>query len=387
METEPEPEAAQAIRGLEIEHNALRNLAHLAAVRGDRGAAARLRAESLGVARRLGAERRVAFELPDLGEGELAQGPAGGRAARAAFAELLTLARRLDDRWLWERAAAGLAAAGAPAPPAADRPEAEPGRLVEATGRRLYVRRPQSAGARPPGVVFEAGRGDAWGTWEAVLDRVAAFAPAVAYSRAGLAPSDPGPLPRTGRRIADDLRALLAALGGALGPPYVLVGHSFGALAVRHFAARHPEAVAGLVLLDGAHEDDLTGIRRRQAERPEPEWAPRDGWYRGGNPREHADVTGSMEALAALCQAPLPPTLPVAVVASGWTGANYHLEQPRPGQRPRDAAAARAAAARRFGAGARFVLAERSGHYIQRDQPELVVDTIRAVVEAAAGAA
>jgi pimeloyl-ACP methyl ester carboxylesterase len=143
--------------------------------------------------------------------------------------------------------------------------------------------------------------------------------------------------------------------------------------------------LAGLVLLDGAHEDDLAGIRRRRAERPQAEWAPQDRWYRGGNPNEHADVTGSMEALEALHRSPLAPTLsatlPLTVVASRWTGANYHPAEPRPGQRPKDTEAAPAAAVRRFGAGARFVLAERSGHYIQRDQPDLVAEAVRAVVE------
>jgi pimeloyl-ACP methyl ester carboxylesterase len=365
--------------GLEIEQNALRNLAQLAVVRGDLARARERREQSLAVAHRRGSARRAAFDL--LALGGLARRMGDPSAATTAYTDLLRLAGELDDRWLWERAAAGLAAGGGAAtdsPPPAGRTT---GGLVDLGGRRLYVRRDGPAVPRPPSVVFESGLGDSWSGWEAVLAHVAGFAPAIAYSRAGLPPSDPGPLPRTSNRIASDLRALLGVLAGeGLAPPYVLVGHSFGALSVRLFAARYPSDVVGLVLLDGAHEDSLAEVRRHQVERPREEWAAQDRWYRGGNPSEHADVTASMEQLE-MEAVPLPATLPVTVVASRWTGANYHPDQPRPGQRPKDVGAAAAAAAR-YGPAIRFVLAEASGHYIHADQPDLVADLVRAAVDA-----
>jgi pimeloyl-ACP methyl ester carboxylesterase len=66
--------------------------------------------------------------------------------------------------------------------------------------------------------------------------------------------SDAGPLPRTADRIADELRLLLQH--AAVPPPYVLVGHSFGGLVVRLFAARHPGLVAGVVLIEPAIPED-----------------------------------------------------------------------------------------------------------------------------------
>ena len=61
-------------------------------------------------------------------------------------------------------------------------------------------------------------------------------------------------MPRTAGRVADELRALLER--GGVAPPFVLVGHSFGGLVMRIFAARHRADVAGLVLVDPAHPED-----------------------------------------------------------------------------------------------------------------------------------
>jgi pimeloyl-ACP methyl ester carboxylesterase len=65
--------------------------------------------------------------------------------------------------------------------------------------------------------------------------------------------SDAGPLPRTSRRLATELRDLLRA--AEVPPPYILVGHSFGGLVVRYFAAQYAEDTAGLVLLEPAHPE------------------------------------------------------------------------------------------------------------------------------------
>jgi pimeloyl-ACP methyl ester carboxylesterase len=75
----------------------------------------------------------------------------------------------------------------------------------------------------------------------------------VNYSRAGQGGSQPDTINlRTPQRIAEDLRALLSAIGAP--PPYILVGHSMGGLYVRTFAGLYPSDVAGLVLVDGTHE-------------------------------------------------------------------------------------------------------------------------------------
>jgi len=91
-------------------------------------------------------------------------------------------------------------------------------------------------------------------SWVFVQPAVAAFARSVAYDRAGFGWSEAGPLPRTAGRAADELRTALDGAGER--PPFLLVGHSYGGLVMRIFAARYRADVAGLVLVDPAHPED-----------------------------------------------------------------------------------------------------------------------------------
>ena len=99
-----------------------------------------------------------------------------------------------------------------------------------------------------PIVVFEAGATNALEVWRHVLPSVAARAPVVAYDRAGLGRSEWDSVPPTPEHVAGRLHRLLQAIGA--GPPYVLVGFSWGGVLVRYFAGYHPESIAGLVLVD-----------------------------------------------------------------------------------------------------------------------------------------
>jgi pimeloyl-ACP methyl ester carboxylesterase len=128
-----------------------------------------------------------------------------------------------------------------------------PGQLIDVGSHRLHL---HCRGAGGPAVVFDAALGASSLSWTYVLPEVALFARACAVDRAGFAWSDAGPLPRTTPRIVEELRALLAR--GGIPPPYILVGHSFGGLTARLFLHQHPEDVAGLVLLDPAYPEDWT---------------------------------------------------------------------------------------------------------------------------------
>jgi pimeloyl-ACP methyl ester carboxylesterase len=122
-----------------------------------------------------------------------------------------------------------------------------PGRLVDLGTHRLHVRCEGDGG---PAVVFDAALGASSLSWCHVQPAVARITRACAYDRAGFGWSDAGPLPRSAGRVAEELHELLHRAG--VPPPYVLVGHSFGGLVMRLFAARHPREVAGLVLIEPA---------------------------------------------------------------------------------------------------------------------------------------
>ena len=92
--------------------------------------------------------------------------------------------------------------------------------------------------------------------WAVVQARLAAKGfRSLAYDRAGLGHSDPGPPPRDGRAITADLAGLLRALDER--DPVVVVGHSMGGLMVRLFALTHPDRVLGVVLVDAVTPDIL----------------------------------------------------------------------------------------------------------------------------------
>jgi pimeloyl-ACP methyl ester carboxylesterase len=122
-----------------------------------------------------------------------------------------------------------------------------PGRIFDINGTRLHIY-VNGTGVLP--VVFEAGIAASSVSWRPVQDTVSRFTATAAYDRAGFAWSGPAPKSQSAAEMNESLRELLRLAG--LQPPYVLVGHSFGALLMRLYAAQWPEDVAGLVLIDPA---------------------------------------------------------------------------------------------------------------------------------------
>src|SRR5688572_14847470 len=123
-----------------------------------------------------------------------------------------------------------------------------PGHLVDIGGYRLHL---WCTGDGAPAVILDTGRGGTSAGWGFVQPDVARFTRVCSYDRAGLGYSDPGPSPRTARRIASELAELLGR--GGIGGPVVLVGASIAGFDVRVFASDHPDRAAGLVLVDASH--------------------------------------------------------------------------------------------------------------------------------------
>jgi pimeloyl-ACP methyl ester carboxylesterase len=125
-------------------------------------------------------------------------------------------------------------------------------RAVDATVRGLAL---HCTGEGTPAVVLEPGLGADHRAWELVQPELAETTRVCSYDRAGLGSSMPVSGPRTIDDLVDDLHALL--LGAGIDGPRVLVGHSFGGILVRMYASKHPGAVAGVVLVDSAHPDQI----------------------------------------------------------------------------------------------------------------------------------
>src|SRR5688572_27011840 len=129
---------------------------------------------------------------------------------------------------------------------------APPGRLVDVGGFRLHVLESGDPSASPT-VILDAGMVSFSSNWAWVQPELAKVTRVVAYDRAGLGWSDPGPKPRDAGQSARELHVALQRMG--ITGPFVLAGHSYGGLAVRAFAALYPDEVAGMVLVDGSHPD------------------------------------------------------------------------------------------------------------------------------------
>jgi pimeloyl-ACP methyl ester carboxylesterase len=127
------------------------------------------------------------------------------------------------------------------------------GTMVGIGGYKLHMLDSGIAAKDKPTIVLEAGLGGNFLSFSLVAPEIAKFARVISYDRAGQGWSDASLLPRTAENIVQDLHAMLH--NANVEPPYILVGHSFGGVVVRLFAAHYPDEVAGMILVDASHEN------------------------------------------------------------------------------------------------------------------------------------
>ena len=226
-----------------------------------------------------------------------------------------------------------------------------------------------------PVVVLDSGLGSDAQVWSSVQADVGQFAKVCAYDRAGLGSSSAAPRPHTNQRMADELKDLLTA--AKLPEPYVLVGHSMGGVNIRLFASKHPDAVAGMVLVDAMSESQPT---QYWALIPDADMAR----FRGGIAKlpEGTDFETLSQGLSELNTANRIGAKPLVVLSHG-------IEDPPPGAGPDSAAQLLAAwhamqeELSHLSTNRAYVVVKGARHMIQREQPPVVVAAIREVVEAA----
>ena len=117
--------------------------------------------------------------------------------------------------------------------------------MVDIGTHSLYI---HCHGTGRPTVVIDTGLGESYDSWGSMIESLSRETRVCAYNRAGYGQSEPGPMPRDSQRAADELHLLLANSGE--NSPFLLVGHSLGALNMQVYAHIYPEQVIGLVLLD-----------------------------------------------------------------------------------------------------------------------------------------
>jgi len=218
-------------------------------------------------------------------------------------------------------------------------------------------------GQGSPAVIFEGGFGTGIASWSTVQKEVAAFARTVSYDRAGLGQSDLGPKPRSAKQIATELHVALEKAG--VKPPYVLVGHSFGGIYARVFADMYPKEVVGMVLIDPSQESFNDWLKKNQAARMKEAEAELAKAPEGVRAEGAATEISYAEARVTK----VPTGVPVTVLTA--------TEDPT---MPADARTMWIEKHKEWIAtvpGGRHVVVEKTGHFIQAQQPKLVIDTIR----------
>jgi pimeloyl-ACP methyl ester carboxylesterase len=130
------------------------------------------------------------------------------------------------------------------------------GRMVDIGGRRIHL---DCRGSGSPTVVFESGLGSGGSLdWSLVHDQIAKTTRACAYDRAGIVWSDPKTTPQDGDAVARDLHAALAV--AHVDGPLVLVGHSIGGPYITSYTGLYGGQVAGLVFVDGSRPDQVARL-------------------------------------------------------------------------------------------------------------------------------
>jgi pimeloyl-ACP methyl ester carboxylesterase len=290
-----------------------------------------------------------------------------------------------------------------------------PGNRIHVGGRGFHF---HVEGAGSPVVVLDSALAGTSLSWYEVQPRVAAFSRVVSYDRGGFGWSDRPGAPRRVDQFVAELRSGLARAG--LEPPYVLVGHSYGGWVARLFASRHPNEVAGMVLVDVPHPSEWAqpgeeqqrrvarGVRlsRRAAllapfgftrllfriaskgvplgdgapsERgriatllgkvPEKLRGPiRSFWVQRRTLEALASLIEEAPASARLVEAETKPlgAMPLAVLSASNPSAERLRDQER---------------VRSLSSRGRHEIAKGSGHWIPLDEPGLIVNAIREVVE------
>jgi len=125
-----------------------------------------------------------------------------------------------------------------------------PGQLVNVGGYSLHL---YVAGEASPTIILDHSLGGVEGYF--LIEKLSELARVCIYDRAGYGWSDHSPQPRTSEQIAQELDRLLTQAG--IEPPYVLVGNSFGSYNVRLYAHLFPQKVVGIVLTDALHETGM----------------------------------------------------------------------------------------------------------------------------------
>lgn len=125
----------------------------------------------------------------------------------------------------------------------------QPGKYQIVKGKKMHY---LSMGEGEPTIIMDSALGGTCLDWSWIQEELAKEAKVFSYDRAGYGWSEPSDSPRTSETMVEELRELLYKAN--INPPYILVGHSFGAINMRLFQYKYPNEIIGMVLVDPTPE-------------------------------------------------------------------------------------------------------------------------------------
>jgi pimeloyl-ACP methyl ester carboxylesterase len=259
-------------------------------------------------------------------------------------------------------------------------------------------------GRGTPTVILDSGLGDSFISWHKVQPEIAKFTRVCSYDRAGLGYSDSSPRPRTSRVMVDELHRLLQS--AAVPSPYILVGHSMGGFDVRVYASLYRSEVAGMVLVDSSHPEqqerfppalndlDATWLREQEFfEFTMPFGIPRLLGFCGNDDAVRAvecnfhNLREGVAELKAISESATQTATTGSLGDIPLVVLSHDPDMPQPDlpedlvKPTNDAWEQMQEELTHLSTRGKQVIAKRSGHYIQLDRPDLVIEAVRSVVD------
>lgn len=306
--------------------------------------------------------------------------------------------------------ALGTLAAGAVAKSSLAKQYPAPGQLVDVGGFKMHI---NCTGQGSPTVILAAGSADFSTTWSYVQPEVAKLTRVCTYDRAGLGWSEPSPHPRTANTTVEELHTLL--VNANVQRPYVLVGHSLGGMHMRVYAHNYPDEVVGLIQVDSLHEDQTirdseyakanldearqfrlfallnsTGIMALAPQSIPNLGLPDDAYARWQASLATTDffktTLAELDAQEGSCAEVRAMkitsfgNMPLIVLSAGHQDAIASLSEVE-NQRRQEAWQALQPELAALSSDSQQIIAAESGHMIQLEQPDLVVEAIREMVD------
>lgn len=234
--------------------------------------------------------------------------------------------------------------------------------IVQISDCKLYAKLVGENKERPT-IVMDAGYGDTSKAWDSVITDISMLSNVFIYDRAGLGKSESSSNPRTSREMVRELHELLNKVN--IKPPYILVGHSFGGVNIRLYATEYQSEVSGLVLVDSTPEDYRDRFLPTMPQEFQQTYNMQ--FVYEGNYDEFMESLKQLKESRRLLNVPL-------IVLSAGKKAHYSEEsQALWNEMQREIL--------EISSNGEFVIAENSAHYIQNDEPEVVVTAIKRLID------